>query len=186
MALRLASSQSSSARPIHGGSVSNRKFRALEPFIKVKQQLQANYPNFVYGLDNYLLVSEDGRFLDIVYHAWGDGFEELLRILCQPDIAQRIRTLKFSALTTLGANGTRDWDFTDLVESDVIFPNLLSLAIETYDFIGSSRPIISSRIGQFKYAEKGTLAKWLTKAPNLKFLSSPSALDEAFFKRLQH
>ena len=159
----------------------------MEPFLKVQQRLQADNLDDQYRVDEYLLVSEFNNLLDIVFNSWGETvFDEFLNVLCQADVAKRLRTLKIGAQDFDGANGTRDWDFTKLVESDATFPNLLSLAIETYNNVEHNRPIISSSIGGFDYAEKGTLAKWLTKSPNLRFLSTPSAPDEMFFKRERH
>ena len=132
-----------------------------------------------------LLVSEiNDRLLIDFYgfpHAAPD-FDDLLNLLCEPEIANRVQFLRFGS-PDRGFNGTRDWNFSIILESTVVFPQLEHLEIDIYDGYGHNHPIISGGIGADSYSEKGALAKWLDKAPNLHYLAAPSAPNSDFFKR---
>ena len=105
-----------------------------------------------------------------------ESFEDFIKTLCAPGLAAHIRSLVFHGPDE-GANGTRNWDFRPLLESDVMFPNLRSLVVEPTLPEHHNRTIIAG-----SYEEEGQIARLLAKAPVLESLTVPSAPDENFFK----
>lgn len=76
-----------------------------------------------------------------------------------------------------GANGTRNWNFNRLINSDVTFKNLLQFKVALTD-IGDHN---QSTIGE-DYDENGMIAKLVSKMPGLEVLVIPSAPDKSFFE----
>lgn len=143
---------------------------------------QAVYAHGLEQADARLWVSEINDRLSIDFYGFphdAPDFDDLLNILCEPEIASRVQFLRFGS-SDRGFNGTRDWNFNIILESPVLFPQLEHLEIDIYDGYGHNHPIIS---GGMSYSENGTLAKWLDKAPNLHYLAAPSAPNSDFFKR---
>ncbi len=82
-----------------------------------------------------------------------------------------------------GANGTINWDISNLVTSRRTFENL-----EQFE-VGFGEPGFHNRViltCDDYYEENGGLGKLLNLAPNLKVLKSPSAPDSTFFDRGFH
>lgn len=109
-----------------------------------------------------------------------ESFEKFLEALCEPGLAAQVRSLVFSGPDE-GTNGTRNWDFTRLLESEVTFPNLLTLVVKPTLPDDHNETIIAR-----DYEEEGQIARLLAKAPALKSLTVPSAPDESFFKFEAH
>jgi hypothetical protein len=58
-----------------------------------------------------------------------EPFAQLLVLLTDQEVSTHIASLTFTGPDE-GANGTRNWDLTPVVESDVTFPHLTTFAIE--------------------------------------------------------
>ncbi|MEO8607229.1 MAG: hypothetical protein ABI690_05075 [Chloroflexota bacterium] len=153
----------------------------FEHFAKVQRAIEDYAKGFLWQ-KNYLQVNEVAGFIHVDFRAspFKSFFDDLLTILCEAEVASRLESLAFHANDD-GANGTRRWNFARIVDSGVNFPNLTTLSVEQYDGLSHNHPIIS--YGDLSYEEHGILSKWLTKAPNLKFLTAPSAPNSDFFKR---
>lgn len=104
-----------------------------------------------------------------------ESFEDFIQTVCRPSVATHIRSIVFRGPDE-GANGTRNWDFKPLLDSNVIFPNLKSLVVEPTLPEHHNHTIIAS-----SYEEEGQIAQLLAKAPALESLTVPSAPDETFF-----
>lgn len=108
--------------------------------------------------------------------AFDESFENFVEAICSPEVAPYIRSLVFRGPDE-GGNGTRNWDFTQLLESPVSFPHLKSLIVEPTLPEHHNQTIIASI-----YDEDGQIARLAAKAPLLESLILPSAPDETFFK----
>ena len=131
-----------------------------------------------------LTLSEHDGLISIDFYAspFKENFTTLLDILSEDAVASQLQRLSFHAPDE-GANGTRPWDFESLLNKPILFPNLIQLSIEWYEPINHNRPVTATRT---QYEEQGMLAKWVSKAPELLFLSAPSAPNKAFFERSRH
>ncbi len=105
-----------------------------------------------------------------------ESFEEFVRALCLPEVAEQIGTLVFWGPDE-GANGTKNWDFSRLLVSEVVFSNLKSLFVEPDSPEDHNHSIIAR-----DYDEDGQIAGLLKKAPQLQSLTVPSAPDASFFE----
>src|ERR1043165_4764398 len=76
-----------------------------------------------------------------------------------------------------GANGTRNWDFTPLVESSAVFPQPTSFFIEPSAPEHHNQTIIAK-----DYDEDGMIARLLTRFPRIESLTTPSAPNASFFE----
>lgn len=75
-----------------------------------------------------------------------------------------------------GANGTKNWDFSRLTHSQVIFENLEIFKVALTDVGDHNQSIIGKQ-----YDEDGMIAKLLAKMPQLQTLVLPSAPNQDFF-----
>src|SRR5205807_5581704 len=80
---------------------------------------------------NGLSVSEANGLLNVAYY--GDYLEEVLEpvfdTLSRPEVARGLGALSFAGDDD-GANGTKAWGFTSLLNRKVTFPHLHTLSIE--------------------------------------------------------
>jgi hypothetical protein len=97
----------------------------------------------------------------------------IFEVLSLPEVASRVTSLTFDGPDE-GANGTRDWDFTWLLAQDVTFPELKTLIIKP-------SPMEAHNVTVLGYEADGQLAGWLSKAPKLRKLTTPSAPNAEFF-----
>lgn len=109
----------------------------------------------------------------------GESFEDFLHLLCKTDVANQVKSLVFRGPDE-GANGTRTWQFTELINRNVEFPHLTSLFIEPTAPEHHNGSIIGSE--ENDYEEKGDIGRLLAKAPRLESLTIPSAPDASFFQ----
>lgn len=126
-----------------------------------------------------LSIFENAGLFYLTYYGmpFNQPFQDLLlKVLAAPEVATRIRNLTFLGPDE-GANGTRNWDFSPLLETDVEFPELTTLFIEPGEPDHHNQPIVAK-----SYDEEGMLGKFLLKAPKLSSLTSPTAPDGTFFK----
>lgn len=106
-------------------------------------------------------------------------FAELLETLADPVVANALHALGFSG-PDAGANGTREWVFTPLLEQGVQFPHLRHLAIPQADNAAHNAVCIV-REGEI-LDDAGDVARLVALAPGLESLELPSAPDPAFFR----
>lgn len=102
-----------------------------------------------------------------------------LECLSEQAVADTLTSLVFSGPDE-GANGTREWEFTSLLDTDVTFPILRSLAIRPTAPHEHNRSQIQ-RAGAMM-EEQGEIARFAAKAPNLSELVVPNAPDQSFFE----
>ncbi len=110
------------------------------------------------------------------------AFCHFLDFISESKHAQNIVALSFCGADE-GANGTKSWNFDRLANSEVIFPNLQSFAVQLTDLGDHNTSIIDS---DFTMAENGVIAKLVKKMPNLKSLMLPSAPNKDFFEIGNH
>ena len=110
----------------------------------------------------------------------GEPFDCLIDLLCDAGAAAGIRSLTFRGPDE-GANGTRNWDFTGLLASDVIFPNLTTFCVEPTQPEHHNQTILAE-----VYEEEGMIGRLLDRMPALESLTVPSAPDCSFFTRPRH
>lgn len=106
-------------------------------------------------------------------------FAELLDTLAEPAIAKALHALSFTGPDE-GANGTREWVFTPLIERGVPFPHLRHLAIPQADNTAHNEVCIV-REGEI-LDDAGDVGRLVALMPALESLELPQAPDPAFFK----
>lgn len=106
-------------------------------------------------------------------------FAELQDALAEPAIAQALHALSFTGPDE-GANGTREWVFTPLIERGVPFPHLRHLAIPQADNTAHNAVCIV-REGEI-LDDAGDVGRMVALMPALESLELPQAPDPAFFK----
>ncbi len=106
----------------------------------------------------------------------GEAYNECLQAICEPTVAPHLRSLAFRGPDE-GANGTRNWDLTEIIASGSEFPALNSLFVEPTSPEHHNQSIIGS-----DYEEEGQIGRLLAKTPALKSLTVPSAPDAGFFQ----
>ncbi|MDR2636119.1 MAG: hypothetical protein LBC08_04745 [Campylobacteraceae bacterium] len=102
------------------------------------------------------------------------GFAALLELLAKH--ASKIKSLIFTG-DDEGENGTRNLDFTRLINTKAVFPNLTDFKVRLTDPADHNQTIIAE-----SYDENGQIAALVSMMPNLEVLQVPSAPNEDFFK----
>ena len=111
---------------------------------------------------------------------YGSDYDDFLETICQPEVAVQLGALTIQG-PDKGANGTRNWDFTALIESGTEFPCLNSLFVEPTEPGRHNQTIIGA-----DYEEEGQIGRMLARMPALQSLTVPSAPDAGFFERAEH
>ncbi len=118
----------------------------------------------------------DGLFhVEFYGDSFDDSFMEFSHLLCRPEVAASIKSLVFRGPDE-GANGTKSWDFTTLLRSDTMFPNLTSFFVEPTQPHHHNQSIIGAA-----YEEKGMIASLTAKMPRIQSLTVPAAPNDTFF-----
>jgi hypothetical protein len=132
-----------------------------------------NHPEFC----EKLVFCSMGELLHVEYYgdSFGESYEDFLKLLCLPEVAGKLASLELRGPDE-GANGTRNWDLTPLLESEVIFPRLRSIVVQPTLPEHHNQTIIAS-----VYEEDGQIGRLLAKASSLQSLTVPSAPDVTFF-----
>ncbi|MDN7427697.1 hypothetical protein [Burkholderia sp. AU45388] len=110
--------------------------------------------------------------------AWGEPLDWTLECLAEPEVASLVTDLAFSGPDE-GANGTREWDFGPLLDSDARFPMLRSLYVRPTEPADHNMSMIVRR--DLIMQEGGEIARFVAKAPCLNELTVPNAPDVRFF-----
>lgn len=110
--------------------------------------------------------------------AWGEPLDWALACLAEREVASLVTDLAFSGPDE-GANGTREWDFGPLLDSDAHFPMLRSLYVRPTEPADHNMSMIVRR--DLIMQEGGEIARFVAKAPFLAELTVPNAPDARFF-----
>lgn len=125
------------------------------------------------GYDDY----RDTKMLDVCLDDETNfAYCSLLDLLSDPKNSEHILSISFGG-PDKGANGAKGWDFSRLINSNAIFSNLKSFAVQLTDLGDHNGSVIDGDC----LAENGVLAKLVSKMPNLAKLTVPSAPDSSFF-----
>jgi hypothetical protein len=165
---------------------------AIERLTRLQEEMnQANQFLDQLNLDRYLSFLElDGllyiHYYGLTHREYLDEEEEelpynqlpIFEVLSSPEVAGRTASLTFDGPDE-GADGTRDWNFDWLLAQDVTFPELRELVIQPSPLGAHKLTVVSSTEGD--YEENGSLARWLSRAPKLARLTTPSAPNAEFF-----
>lgn len=119
-----------------------------------------------------------GLHVEFFGNPWDEAFEWTLACLSDPAVASSVMSLCFSGGDE-GANGTREWQFTPLLDSNVQFPRLRSLVIAPTAPEHHNTSLIQ-RAGSIM-EEGGEIARFASRAPYLTELVVPNAPDASFF-----
>ncbi|MCA8279280.1 hypothetical protein LGN21_06760 [Burkholderia cepacia] len=129
---------------------------------------------------NHVTVAPMRAGLHVRYFggAWEEPFDWTLQCLALRDVADLVTDLAFSGIDE-GANGTREWDFGPLLDSDARFPMLRSLYVRPTEPADHNQSMIVRR--DLIMQEGGEIARFAAKAPFLAELTVPNAPDARFF-----
>ena len=125
-----------------------------------------------------LAPMRQGWHVEYFGETWGEAFEETLACLGRQEVADCITSLSFSGIDS-GANGTREWTFTPLLDSPVTFPRLRSLFIKPTQPEDHNQSLVCTRDAILE--EGGDIARWVRKTPHLSELTVPNAPNADFF-----
>ncbi|KML48766.1 hypothetical protein VL15_29390 [Burkholderia cepacia] len=130
---------------------------------------------------NHVVVAPMRAGLHVRYFgdAWEKPFDWTLQCLAERDVADLVTDLAFSGPDE-GANGTREWDFGPLLDSDARFPMLRSLYVKPTEPADHNLSMIVRR--DLIMEEGGEIARFAAKAPFLTELTVPNAPDANFFE----
>ena len=120
-----------------------------------------------------------GLHVEFFGNPWEEPFAWTLACLSDQRVADAIMSLSFTGPDE-GANGTREWEFTALLDSDVRFPRLRSLSISPTEPADHNMSLVQ-RAGTIM-EEDGEIARFVSKAPYLSELVVPNAPDASFFE----
>lgn len=129
-----------------------------------------------------LYFTHSRGLLYVAYYgsSYNETYADFLQTICIPEIAEQLGELTIQGPDE-GANGTRNWDFSGLVDSGVEFPRLNTFFVEPTEPDHHNQTIIGA-----DYEEEGQIGHLLTQMPALQFLTVPSAPDADFFERGEH
>ena len=125
-----------------------------------------------------LAPMRQGWHVEYFGDTWGDAFDETLACLSRQDVADCITSLSFSGIDS-GANGSREWMFTPLLDSPVTFPRLRSLFIKPTQPEDHNQSLVCTSDGILE--EGGDIARWVRKTPHLSELTVPNPPNADFF-----
>lgn len=127
--------------------------------------------------ERLLFTEVQGLFhLEFYGFPWNDNFLKFIELICIPEVASKIVALNFRS-PDQGANGTLNWDFSELIQSKTDLANLKTLFVEPYQPEWHNFPIIAESL-----EEEGMIAKLIAKMPCLKKLTLPNSPDASFFE----
>jgi hypothetical protein len=154
--------------------------RAVKKLQKLQKQISdGNAPTRDDYYTERLYFAEVHGLLHVEFYgeASGESFFELCELLCDGDVAYSLKSLTFRGQDG-GTNGTRTWDFSSVIEREVIFSNLTSLYVEPTLVEHHNRTLMEA---MDTFEEQGMIGRLLAKMPKLEILTVPSAPDATFF-----
>ncbi|MGS0891773.1 hypothetical protein ACVBGC_04305 [Burkholderia stagnalis] len=130
---------------------------------------------------NYVVAAPMRAGLHVGYfgESAGEPLDWTLQCLAEREVAEIVTDLSFSGPDE-GANGTREWDFGALLDTDATFPLLRSLLVKPTEPADHNTSMIV-RAGAIM-TEGGEIARFAAKAPLLTELTVPNAPDARFFE----
>lgn len=132
------------------------------------------------NLNQFLTLAPLHGGVHVEFH--GEVFDEplawTLACLAEQNVADIVVSLSFTGPDE-GANGTRIWEFTSLLDSSVHFPRLRSLSIKPTESADHNISLVQ-RNGTIM-EEAGEIARFVAKTPHLTQLVMPNAPDATFF-----
>lgn len=156
---------------------------AEEQLFELQQSIgRANDPQRTdeYVQKLYVMQLQELFYVEYYGSSYGDAYFDLLQTLCVPDVARALKSLAVRGPDE-GTNGTRNWDFTPLIEAQAEFSNLTTFFVEPTAPEHHNQSIIGT-----DYEEEGQIGSLLDQMPLLKTLTVPSAPDRSFFERPEH
>jgi len=113
--------------------------------------------------------------LEFYGDCFGQAYQDLCETLSDPEVAQGIVSISLRGPDE-GANGTKNWNLEPLVANRHGFPNLQTLSVELNRPGDHNRIVIAS-----SFDEDGVIARFVSRCPNLTYLTIPSAPSPDFF-----
>ncbi len=123
---------------------------------------------------------DDALHLEFHGSTFGSFFEMFMETLRAPAVAACVGALVFDGPDE-GGNGTRDWDFSPLLQSEAQFPRL-----QTLEVVPSTPDQHNQTVIRQYLEEDGQIARLVSCAPDLKYLTVPCAPDATFFQIGSH
>lgn len=133
------------------------------------------------GAGTMLLFAPTPHGIHVEYHGPScedDALTALFDVLVDPEVAGSVASLSLTGPDE-GANGTREWILTPLLDTDVHFPALRRVYVRptepddhNFSLIGKAGAVME---------EQGEIARLCRKAPRLAELTVPNAPDASFF-----
>ncbi|MEM7594167.1 MAG: hypothetical protein AAF383_22090 [Cyanobacteria bacterium P01_A01_bin.83] len=124
-----------------------------------------------------LFVEKNNLFHLLFYGVvWDESFQDVIATISQAEVSVNIESLIFHE-ADVGANGTMELDFTELIDSNAIFPNLKYFYIEPYRNRWHNHPIIGLNFG-----DDPITSQIVEKMPKLSALTIPNAPTQDFFE----
>lgn len=159
--------------------------RIHQSTVAAAEELEADFarhdtPLYV-GTLQYLALAplHGGLHVEFYGEVYDDPLFWTLECLSRQEVADTLVSLTFTGPDS-GANGTREWEFTSLLDSDVRFPALRSLVISPTEPQHHNASLIQ-RAGSIM-EEGGEIARFCAKAPHLTELVVPNAPNGDFFQ----
>lgn len=123
-------------------------------------------------------VGTDGNLLHVELYGdpCSEEYKELLSTVAGRRVAVCLASLQLRGPDE-GANGTRNWDLSPLLDSASSLPQLRTFSVEQTKPGDHNRSIIGKG-----YDEEGQLTELLAKSPQLTNLTSPSTPGPSFFE----
>ncbi len=143
---------------------------------ELEARLRNMSPETTYETRLWVGRTPDGVFVDFFGEPFSEEYSQFLLSLRSPETSKTLAAVRMSGPDE-GSNGTKNWDLSELVAGEHLFPMLRSFHVERGLPGEHNRAIVAE-----SYEEDGVLARLLEKAPDLMSLSSPSAPDSDFFR----
>ncbi len=143
---------------------------------ELEARLRNMSPETTYETRLWVGRTPDGVFVDFFGEPFSEEYSQFLLSLRSPETSKTLAAVRMSGPDE-GSNGTKNWDLSELVAGEHLFPMLRSFHVERGLPGEHNRAIVAE-----SYEEDGVLARLLEKAPDLMSLSSPSAPDSDFFQ----
>ncbi|MDQ2730186.1 MAG: hypothetical protein M3Y56_00885 [Armatimonadota bacterium] len=153
--------------------------RTLERLENLQQCFsERNDPGFADEDTEKVFFARVGNLFHVQFYGspFDESYDDFLQLLSDREVAAELKSIVFSGPDE-GANGTRNWDLTKLLDGGAEFPRLTSFTIESTALEHHNRTIVAS-----DYDEGGQIARLLAMMPQVRCLAVPSAPNAEFFE----